>query len=121
MSFDDPAGVFDQYSDAQREKLRERMHEPVVDADTEWVEGDDGRRLRWTCGDCEAVSETRTRKGTLRCESCLRIMQPADYGVDPRDPDPENPDWYLERLARRRGKAPDAYKEEPEPEPARSW
>ena len=118
---DDSFGVFDGYTEEQREKLREAMHEPLLDAKTEWVETDAGKRLRMVCPECDEVHLSETRPGTARCESCMRIMQAADYEVDPRSPDPENPEWYLEKIAKRRGNHPDEYKEEAEPQSALSW
>lgn len=118
---DDPMGVFEKYDEEQKRKLKEVMHEPPLDATTEWVETDAGKRLKMICPECDVPRFFETRPSTARCESCMRIMQAADYSVDPHSPDPENPDWYLEKIARRRGKPPDEYKEEAEPQSALSW
>lgn len=115
--FDDPAGVLDGYDE---ERLQDAMYEPHLEAATEWVEIPEGRRLRMTCPECDVSREFETRPATARCKECLRIMQAADYDAG-STPDPENPDWYLEKVARRRGKLPDAYKQQAEPQSARSW
>lgn len=113
--------VYGVYDEEQKEKLRERMHDPVVDSYTEWVQTDRGKRLLWTCGECGEEMYKEVRHGTIRCEGCLRILQAENYSTNPNSPDPENPDWFLEKLAKRRGLPPDEFKETPEEQSALSW
>lgn len=93
----------------------------VLDASTEWVETNDGKRLKWTCPECEIHEYKERRHATISCSECDAILQAEDYSVDPNNPDPENPDWHLKKLARRRGLPADEYMEEAEPHSALSW
>lgn len=93
---DDPLGVFDKYSDEEKREIRERMYAPNVDSKTEWVHTAEGKRLEWTCGECGEMTYRKIRHATIRCPSCFCTMQAKEYEIDPANPDPENPDWFLE-------------------------
>lgn len=82
---------------------------PPLEASTEWVETDDGKRLRWNCPECGSEYYYERRYATVRCSECDRIMQAKDYDVDSQNPDPQNPKEYLRRVARRRGFPRDYY------------
>lgn len=106
------------------EKIYEQMYKPILEAHTEWTEYDgyDNKHLRWECPNCDRSFSRPIREGTIRCPECYRTLQSENYDVDPRSPDPKNPDWHLEALARRRGKYPDHYiEDEPETESPLSW
>lgn len=79
------------------------MVDPFLEAHTEWVETSEGKWLIWTCPDCEIDMGYERRFATIRCPVCERIMQAANYSVDPHKPDHENPEWVLRGIARRRG------------------
>lgn len=122
MAVDELSDFFKKwYDEEQQEMLKKNIHAPLLDVHTEWVETEDGKRLRWDCPECEVSTFHETRTGTLRCKKCMKIMQANNYSVDPKKPDPENPDWYLEKVAKRRGLPPDEYKEKAEQQSALSW
>lgn len=99
------------------------MVEPLLEAHTEWVETEDGKRLKWTCPDCDVDQYYKRRHGTVRCQECERIMQAANYSVDPNNLDPNNPKWFLRKVAKRRGYPYDYYypDEEAETEDPLDW
>lgn len=86
----DPAGVFDRYTEEQREKLKENMHAPLLDAHTEWVDGS----VRWGCPECEEPSFSDEFYGTMRCKSCMKIMQSENWEVGdyPKNPEEKEPE-----------------------------
>jgi len=109
------------------------MVEPLLEAHTEWIEeGLDeiefrreqtresaeshGKVLKWVCPDCDVDVYTKRRYGTKRCPECERIMQSANYSVDPQNPDPQNPKPFLRAVAKRRGFPYDYYFPDDEPE-----
>ena len=90
VEFDDPLGVFDDYSEEQRKKLKENMHAPLLNVHTEWEDG----QVRWDCHECDSPTLTDKFYGTVRCESCMKIMQSEnwevdDYPVNPEEKEPE--------------------------------
>jgi ribosomal protein L37AE/L43A len=96
------------------------MVEPLLEAHTEWVDKEDGneegRALKWTCPECEVDTFTDRRYATKRCRKCDKIMQSANYDVDPEKPDPENPESVLRADAKRKGLPADYFLPDDEPE-----
>lgn len=92
------------------------MVDPILEAHTEWVETDEGERLKWVCPECDVDIHKEIRHATIRCPECERIMQSANYSVRENIVDPENPDWYLRKIARVKGMSLRRLKEEIEPE-----
>jgi len=111
----------EKYSAEDFQKLKDVMYEPVLDVETEWVTTDDGKFLQWICSECGEESFTEVRYSTTRCDSCFRTMQASNYSIDPSNPDPENPDWYLERLDRSEEEAEDHTESEPETQSVLDW
>lgn len=93
----------------------------LLKAKTEWIETDHGKRLRWTCPDCNIDILKERRHSTIRCPECNKLMQSENYDVDPKNPDPQNPEWYLEEIAEKKGLPKDYYKEDKKPQDALSW
>jgi len=100
------------------EKVREQMYKPILDAETVWKYYPDShldqKLLRWTCPNCGQQFTRKTREATLKCPKCYRTLQAKDYDVDPSHPDPENPDWWLKKVAKRKGLPEDEFIEDDE-------
>lgn len=97
VEFDDPLGVFERYSEEQRQKLKENMYAPLLDVQTEWEDG----QVRWDCPECEESTYTDKFYGTKRCDSCMKMQQSENWSVGEVPPNPEE--------------------KEPEQQSARSW
>jgi hypothetical protein len=111
----------DKYSESDYQKLKEVMYDPNLEVETKWIMEDGEKILKWTCSECDKETSTEIRFATVRCDFCFRIMQASNYDIDPSEPDSDNPDWYLEKLARARGKPKDFYKNQPETQSAMGW
>jgi len=103
---EDPAGVFDNYSEEQIEKLKENMYE-LRDAPTKWI----GDQLRWTCPECGHQTMHDKRYSTIRCEECMCILQAEAWSVG--DDDPGAPEPVQEES--------EPKEEEVKQQPALSW
>lgn len=87
----------------------------IKEAHTKWVASDSDRQkkeLQWECLNCSYIFYTIRRYGVKRCPSCERLLEAKNYSVSTKSPDPKNPDWFLEKLAKRRGLDKNHYKKQ---------
>lgn len=82
---DDPLGVWDDLSDEELELLKENMHAPLLNAHTEWENG----QVKWDCPECDDFTVTDKYYGTTRCTHCMKIMQSENWEVGDYPTNPE--------------------------------
>lgn len=100
------------------------MVSEIIESQTEWIDTEDGKRLKWVCPECDSEYLKERRHATIRCRECDRTMQSANYDASQQGPDPNNPERVLRSIAERRGFPSDYYlpdDDEPEPENPLEW